>query len=316
MRRLSISLVGALASRGRLVLCAALLALAPAWQAGATDIVGLGADLPEVRFDIPRAVLVRGVTPDAEAMPSLAVGERLVAVELPVSVVVAKGDVRRVGEVVIEVDGAAAGLTVHDYAPATRLESEYTGAIQVESTTESDRHLDGTLGGILPSAAGVAQLAPSLSAGKASRDAATEKAARLAPKEAIVVAGAINRRQGVLFKFRPSSQTTLEGERRLAVTFIAPQAWEGGELSVACAASGQRKVLFVKQRKIWGSARAPVTLRLAGAPVASARPAAQTVAKPVVSDSVAPNPAAPVEGSHASPQRAGLRWKRRAAPGF
>lgn len=272
--------------------------------AHAGDLVNLRDDAPEVCFDVPRSVIARNVFLSGDEAPLLAPGQRLVTVDLPVTVVVAKGDVGRVDEVVIEIDGASAGLTVHDYSPATRLESEYAGDIQVQSTTEDNRHLDATLGGILPSPGGsVAQLAPSAAAGVIKREAETEKLARLAPKEAIVVAGAVNRRQGVLFKFRPSSQTTLEGERLLSITFAAPADWTGGELLVDCQARGDRRVLFVTQQKTWGAARAPVRVALAGARPSVSGPTGvsrQTVAKPVVE-----------EKSAESTDGRGLMWKRR-----
>ncbi|MEM8864735.1 MAG: hypothetical protein AAGF31_04235 [Planctomycetota bacterium] len=298
--------------------CVALLA-SIAVPAAAGDIVNLRADQPEVRFDVPRSVVVRVAAPEEIAgLPALAVGERLVTVDLPVTVVVSRGEVDRVGEVVIEVDGAAAGLTVHDYSPATRLQSEYASEIEVQSTTESNHHLDGSLGGFLPNPGGaVAQLAPSISAGKGGREAETAKHSRLAPKEAIVVAGAINRRQGVLFKFRPSSQTTLEGERRLSITFVAPADWNGGELSVACTASGERKVLFVTKRKVWGETKAPVGLRLASSwqnePTA-VQPTAkwQRVAKPVVPEV---QTGATQSDAASTPSPDGLLWKRRMPAG-
>ena len=226
-------------------------------SAAAADIVGLGAELPRVHFDVPRGVVATELAETA--------GGRLIAVELPVSVVVAKGDVDRVAEVVVEIDGAASGLIVQDFAPVTTLTTEFASDIEVAVISESDRHLDASLGGILPNpGSGIAQLTPSISAGAAGRDTEKETVKKLAPKEAIVVAGAINRRQGVRFKFRPSSQTTLEGERRLTVTFAAPDGWAGGELAVRCSARGERRVLFVKQRKVWGSANEPVAVRLSG----------------------------------------------------
>lgn len=273
---------------------------ASAGDAGAGDLVDLGSTLPRVRFDMPRAVIARdAVTADDDDLPFVPAGQRLVTVEVPVSVVVTKGEVRRVEEIVVEVDGAAAGLTVHDYSPATRLESDYTSDIEVQSTTERNHHLDGTLGGILPSTAGsIAQLTPSASAGRTKLEAETEKHARRAPKEAIVVAGAINRRQGVLFKFRPSSQTTLEGERRLAITFVAPADWTEGELSVTCRALGKRKMLFVKKRETWGAVQAPVEISVAPSPT-------HTAAKPVIPATDATSDRSTIE------DKSGLLWKRR-----
>lgn len=282
----------------RLFLVAALLALAPVSPSSAGDLVGLGSELPRVQFDVPRTVVARESTGP--------IGRRLVTIELPVSMVVARGEVDRVEEVVISIDGAAAGLTVSDYAPATTLTTEFAGDIEVRTSSESDKHLSGSLGGILPNPGGaVAQLTPSISAGTAGRETETETVKRLAPKEAIVVAGAFNRRQGVLYKFRPSSQTTLEGERRLSITFMAPEAWQGGELTVRCIARGEQRVLFVKQQKTWGSAEEPVEVRLASQPAER-----QTVAKPVAAES-ADKESGDRESADRAPVQQASMWKAR-----
>ncbi|MEN1681712.1 MAG: hypothetical protein AAGJ46_19185 [Planctomycetota bacterium] len=261
-----------------LVALAAGALLAPAAAGG--ELAPFASDAPRVRFDVPRhvsAVLVEGPE-DAALRP----GERLFRVELPVSVVVQRGDADRVEQVSIEVNGAAAGLTVFDYAPRTTLQSEYAGTIEVESTGEKGRHLDASLGGVLPNpSGGVAQLAPSISGGKTEHDSRREKATKLAPLEPVVVAGAVQRRRGVLFQFRPSSQTTLEGERLLEITFVAPadgSPASAPRLNVACAAVGEGRVLLVKQRRTWGAQSASVALRL---------PRPHVTAKPIVRGPIA-----------------------------
>lgn len=279
----------------------ALLAAGPPARGG--DVVGLGGELPRVRFDVPRTITAAALPCAASKRPRAERprAERLIEVVVPVSVVVAKGDVDRVAEVVIEVDGGPAGLVVRDYAPATTLTTDYVGEIQVETSTGSDRHVDGSLGGILPSpAGGIATLTPTLSAGGADRTAETETAKRLAPKRAVVVAAPVNRRRGVRFAFRRSSQTTLEGEHRLTITFAAPADWAGGELTVHATARGERRVLFVKQRTTWGDAADAVDVL----PPLTARP--RTAAKPVL-EAYDPFDEATV--------RQGLRWRAREPAG-
>lgn len=261
-----------LAANGLIVLLT--IALLAAESRG-SDIVGLGAETPVIEFDVPRHVLCRDVTPEdyVAARP----GDRLVQVQMPVSVVLLRGDVQRVREVIVEVDGAEAGLTVHDFAPDTRLESDLAGDVEVKRTTERQHGIDASLGGVLPLSGGTAHVTPSITAGKSERETATKTETRRPPKRAVLVSGGVNNRQGVYFKLRPSSQTTLEGEHEVSITFVAPADWEGGELQVQCVARGVQKWLFVKQRKVWSSSQAPVEVRLAS----------HTVAKPV-----AQNPAA------------------------
>ena len=191
----------------------------------------------------------------------------------------------RVEEVAIEVRLEDPALAVRQYTPATRLESEFASEIEIKTTSGGDRQLDASLGGVLPIAGGVAHLTPSISAGSGEHSSATKTVTRKSPKQAVVVSGALNHRRGAFFKFRRSTQSTLEGEHDLTLTFAAPADWQGGKLTVACQARGQRKVLFVKQRKIWGSTTAPINLRLAGA-APLAQPTLQTVAKPAVGESI------------------------------
>lgn len=261
--------------RLRLIANLIIVVLAMAWaslDARGADLISLGGELPELEFDVPPTLVARDVTP--HNYQPLSPGERLVEVCLPVSVVVVKGDVNRIREVIVEIDGAEAGLRVHDFSPDTRLASDRTDQVTVQTTRESKRGIDASLGGALPVAGGTAHLTPSITGGASDRTASTITETRLAPKQAVLVSGAVNHRRGVYFKLRRSTQTTLEGEHDLAVTFVAPADWAGGALRVDCVARGEKRWLFVKQRKVWNSSRTPVEVRLAS----------YTVAKPVLTD--------------------------------
>lgn len=269
--------------------------LAPASQAG--ELVDLTPNDPQVRFDLPAVVAAREVD-GADEVAHLGAGERLLMVELPVSVLVRRGNVGRVDEVVVEVDGSPAGLRVHDYAPATRLETEYAAPIQVTSTTENHRHREVSLGGKIGLGGAVSQLTPGGGVSRTQQAGQQEKASRLPPKLATVVSGPIHQRQGVLFKFRPSSQTTLEGEHPLRLTLVAPADWAGGSLQVRCQATGEKKVLFVKQPATWGRAVGQVLL-LEASPQEQEGPLRQTAAKPVT-DPTTPSATGPVWKPRAS----------------
>lgn len=232
-----------------------------ATESRGSDIIGLGGELPVLEFDVPAAITCRDVTP-ADYRPVNA-GDRLLEVRVPVSVVVLKGDVHRVREVIVEIDGAEAGLRVHDFAPDTHLASEQAKDFEVKRTEEHREGIDASLGGAFPIAGATAHVTPSVTAGKSTLTTSTVTETRLAPKQAVLVSGAVNRRQGVYFKLRQSSQTTLEGEHELSVTFVAPADWAGGDLQVECVGRGEKKWLFVKQRKVWNSTRTPIELRLA-----------------------------------------------------
>lgn len=222
---------------------------------------------PSVTFDVPRSLTCRDVTTDL--FRAERPGQRLVEVETPVSLLLLHGEPGRLQDVVIEIDGTASGLQVHDYSPKTALATELADPIELKRTTATNQTLGASLGASI--AADVA-LTPTLSGGTTKSQSSTEIRNKLPPKQAIVVSGTTGGRAGVYYKLRPSTQSTLEGERTFKVTFIAPEDWSGGRVEVRCVARGEKKWLFVEQRRVWNETAQPVELRLVS----------HTVAKPTV----------------------------------
>lgn len=253
------------------------------------------ADDPTVVFDFPRTVACREVSPPDFA--DVAPGEMVVEAVIPVSVIVYRGDVQRIDELVVEFDGATYGMRVHSYAPMTRLDSDITKEMELKTTLESGTTFEATLGGKLPipGAEAAACLTPSLSALKNDREVSTETVNRLPPKEAIVVSGTTSKAQAVFFKFRKSTQTTLEGQHEMSVQFVVPRDWTVSELQVTAVARGQKKWLWYDQAHTWGSLISTVQLYRAGDAELRASALARAdklakrgnkheVAKPVLSD--------------------------------
>ncbi|MCI0335180.1 MAG: hypothetical protein L0228_18380 [Planctomycetes bacterium] len=248
----------------------------PIWLAAISPGVALAA--PYVEFDFARTAECRDVTP-SERLTQYP-NQRLVEFTLPISVRFREVPLNDVDELTVEISGAAAGMRVFDFAPATQLTSDIANPIETTTTTKTARSLDGSLGGALPIpyAAEVAHVTPSINAGISSGETTTEKLNRLPPKHAVVISGTSSEGRGVFFKLKRSSQTSLEGVHELAVTFIVPAGWRGGDVHVECSAGGQRKLLFLKQSAMLGSEGDAVRLYLAG------RGTVRRVAKPVVAD--------------------------------
>ena len=207
---------------------------------------------PDVNFDFARLAEYRDVTPSERA--ARYPHERLIELKLPISVRftgLAGGEVEHLD---IEIDGSGAGLRVDSFSPATELASEAT-AIETINRTRTTRSLDGTLGGAVPVPLGsvVAHVAPSVSAGAVKTKEATEKINRLPPKQPVVVSGTFAQGQGVFFKFKRSTQTSFEGVHELAITFVAPAEWQGGNVRIACTARGHRPLLWLDQPTVFGS---------------------------------------------------------------
>jgi hypothetical protein len=234
---------------------------------------------PNVEFDVAPTAECRDVTPPERLAqyPEL----RVIEVRLPVSVRFRGVSMDEVDELAVEVNGASAGMRVYDFAPKTQLATDISHDIETTTTTKKARSLDGSLGGTIPipGAEAAAHLTPTISAGIAGCNTATEKVNRLPPKHAVVVSGTSSAGRGVFFKLKRYSQTSLEGLHELTVTFVAPRAWRWSEIRVDCAARGEQKLLWMKQSGTIGQATRLVQLVEMGA-----KPVRQTVLKPTAQD--------------------------------
>jgi hypothetical protein len=205
----------------------------------------------DVSFDFARLVEYRDVTPSEwlERTPH----ERLVQVKLPVSVRfqgLVSGEIEHLD---FEIDGAAAGIRVEQFAPTTLLAAD---AVAVETITKTvkERSLGAKLSGTLPVPIGplTAEVGPGISAGMSNANEATEKVQRLPPKRPVVVSGTFAEGQGVFFKFKQSSQTTFEGVHLLEVTFAVPADWDGRGVRISCTARGNKPLLWLDKPAVFG----------------------------------------------------------------
>jgi len=217
-----------------------------------------------VEFDFARLVAYRVVVP-AEAADYIE-NEKLVEVVLPISVRFHGLPVENVQEINVEIDASDTGLRVAGFAPATELHSDIVQTIYITTTTENARAIEATLGGELPVPMGdvVSHVTPSVTAGVGKSETATERLRRLPPKQAVVVSGTSSQGQGVFFKLKRSSQTSLEGVHEVTIRFVVPHEWQGGAIHVACTARGQRKVFWMDKPAILGQTFALVEIYEAG----------------------------------------------------
>jgi hypothetical protein len=218
---------------------------------------------PALTFDFSRALECRDVTPAEFA--ALYPDDRIVEATLRLSVHLTGGAISDVGEIRVEIVDGDSRLRVHDFAPRTRLESEYADAIETTKTVESNHSFSASLGGELPClGGGVANVTPTIGGGTGGKEVVTEKVKRVPPMQAVVASGTMNEEHGVFFTLRPSPTGTLEGVHELSVQFAVPATWRGEALRVTVQATGQQKVLWMKQQAVWGYKSTPVALYLAG----------------------------------------------------
>jgi hypothetical protein len=222
------------------------------------ESTGAAVAAPAIEFDFARIVEC------GDSSSTDRTAERLIKVSLPVSVRFRDVLPEDVEEINVEINGSPAGLRVVEFAPVTRLASDIRDPIRVTTTTKRAASLDGSLGGTLPIpyADLVAHLTPTINAGTSRSESATETTTRLPPQQAVVVSGTSAAGQGVFFKFKSSSQTSLEGVHELSVTFVAPADWNGGTIRLSCSAIGQRRILWLKQPGTLGRAAGDINLRV------------------------------------------------------
>lgn len=242
---------------------------------------------PVMEFDFGRTVECRDVTEDelaAENIESpnggiLGSDEKIIEMRLRISARLLSGHLGDVQELRIEVSDCDGRMRVHDFQPTTRLESLFAGDIEWTKRTEKSKAVGASLGGESPLPIGevIAHVTPSASGSLGERETVTETQKRIAPKQLVIASGTIGQAHGVFFKLRASPQSTLEGVHELAVRFVVPRNWRGDAVRVSCQATGQQKILWMKQHKVWAHSIAPVALYLAGD--AKARRAAEQYVK-------------------------------------
>lgn len=222
------------------------------------EMFDLNSDNPEVGFDVPSEVIAIDVTPEAYALKQPE--RRLIEIEIPVSLLLFRGQASRIEDVVIEIEASESDLQVHDYSPKTLLTTNITKPIEQRQSSASDKTLGGSLGGKLGTDIAIS---PTIDGGMSKSNTVTETITIEPPKQATIVSGTLNNRRGAFFKLRPSSQTTLEGERSFKVTFSIPCNWPGGEIDIRCYARGQQKILLIEKHRIWNETTASAEIQLA-----------------------------------------------------
>jgi hypothetical protein len=221
-------------------------------------------DEPALVFDFGRTLECRDVTPPefSETRPD----ERLVECSLRLSVSLESGSIDEVESIRVEIADCDKRLRVFNFSPSTRLESEFSKDIQTTKTMEKSHSFSASLGGELPVPIGgmVAHVTPTIGGGKGGKEVVTEKTFRVAPMQAVVASGTMNEEHGVFFSLRPSPTSSLEGVHEFSVQFVVPATWRGDAVRVSCQATGEQKVLWMKQQKVWAQKSSAVALYLAG----------------------------------------------------
>lgn len=204
-----------------LILLLALLSTAPTF-----------AQSPRVEFDVPC------LTPVTELGES-ETHSNFVEVEahVPISILLSSGSQNQLSEVVIRIESRHREAQVTDFAPRTRLASSIVGNVEVTERGDERKHAQINLFGVAPAAPTIHGKA---SAGYHDERQATWSYERLPPHEVLVASGTTDRGFGAFFKFRPSSQASLEGSHDLLLRLRVPKDWRSEIYDVTAIAYSRR----------------------------------------------------------------------------
>ena len=196
------------------------------------------------------------VNPMAPARESNSIGlmnqlpnSRMVDVQLDVSALFTPGDAAVITEYTVRIVSRHEDVQVADYSPRTEMQTDVFGPMQISQ--EGDRVREAAIRGAggYPGV-GTAQ-------GYAYYHDNSHETVHYAKKpsmELLNAAGTLERRRGVYFKVRQSSQTTLEGARPFRIVFEVPNSWRADLLDVTIEAAGlenshskRPRVLYAQQ---------------------------------------------------------------------
>lgn len=196
---------------------------------------------PRVAFDLGYSIPCRDVTP--EDYGPTHPGERIVEAVFRVSMILAEGREEDIDAMYLVIESPPRRLRVADFLPKTQLGSDLAAPIEVVEKNETIRSVEAALGGdIAPPAGPVAvHISPKISARHSNQQGTQHSYKRLPAQSLLLAAGTVKGENGVFFKLRPSSQTSLEGARDFAVRFSVPRDWRGDWVVVTGAVQSHHK---------------------------------------------------------------------------
>lgn len=195
----------------------------------------------QVAYDVNPLVVARDVGYGGliNQMPN----SRMVEVQLDVSALFKPGESAKVTEYTVKMTSRHDDVQVADYFPRTELQSDVQGTMQV--TQDADRVREASIRG-----AGGYPGAGSVYGYAYGHDNSKERIvyARKPAMELATASGTLERRRGVYFKVKESTQSTLEGARPFRIVFEVPSHWRADLLDVTVETVGFESASSKKQR--------------------------------------------------------------------
>lgn len=219
------------------------------------------ADAVQVQFDCGPAIVCRDVTPTDFALSNP--NEKIIEATLQISTRVSQGLAADLRELIYEIESPHA--RVFDFTPRTRLDSEFVEPIQIVKTSGKNRTIGGTVNGTLAAPIPLPVNAhPVASLGTHEQNSIREEMRKMPAKTPVIISGTFAQQRGVFFKFKQSSQRSLEGVQQLSCQFVVPRSWRGDYVLFSCQAKGERTRYLIRGVHPCGEARFVVGLYLEG----------------------------------------------------
>ena len=187
------------------------------------------ADLKGVSIDVPQLAKVRVV-----AEQSAFSDERVVEADLFLSVLVDSSLASSPDQLVVRIRPLGFSSLIANHSLRTETYSEYASPIEVSQTDESYRNVTAKAQS-LPGQVATARVSGSWG----DRNTAVSKYLRKSPVGIVSASGTVDCGRGVFYKFVRTSQTPIEGQRRLRVAMRVPPGWRGDLLEVTVLASAR-----------------------------------------------------------------------------
>ena len=195
------------------------------------SMVAQSAAFAQVVFDVNAVVPARSV----ESIGILArmPQSRFVEVRLETSALFEPAWANAIQELTVRAVSRHDDVRVADYSPRTEMQTDVFGPMQV--AVDADQFRESGLQGVggYPGVGSASGFAYQMESGQQTVHFAQKPAL-----EVVTASGTLQRQQGVYFKQRHSSQTTLEGSRTFRIVFEVPETWRADLLDVTMEAVG------------------------------------------------------------------------------
>ena len=189
---------------------------------------------PCVRFDVAEVVACQDVTPGGYSATNI--GEKLIKARFPISSLIRLGREDSLIQYLYIIASSSRPFQIVDYSPHTELKTDVTGHLSVETRRGKRTNLG--IKAALPRESPVQSDAAANFSSTATDSVRFEK---LPPRQILSASGTMQRGAALYFKLKPSTQTSLEGDKTFEIIARVPSDWRGGLMHVHCAAYGQAR---------------------------------------------------------------------------